>query len=41
MCIKCYLGHQSCFSRAVTMSRIRKDLTLAQKLEILDKIESQ
>jgi len=33
--------HQSCLSRAVTMSRIRKDLSLAQKLEIFDKIKLQ
>jgi len=33
--------HQSCLSRTVTISRIRKDLSLAQKLEILDKFKLQ
>jgi len=36
-----YLVHQSCLSRLLTMSRVRKDLSLAQKLEILDKIKLQ
>jgi len=41
MYVKCYLVHQSCLSRVLTMSRVRKDLSLAQKLEILDKIKLQ
>lgn len=33
--------HQSCLSRVATMARVRKDLSFAQKLEILDKIKLQ
>lgn len=41
MYVKCCLVHPSCLSRVVKMYRVLKDLSLAQKFEIFDKIKLQ